>query len=80
MTVEKPSSVVRAAKVTAGFALLPVGAALLVLPGPGIPVVIASLALLESEFDWAGNARRHLSHVTQRGLEWLQARATARKP
>jgi hypothetical protein len=68
------------AKVTVGFALLPVGVALLVLPGPGIPVVAASLALLEDEFGWAGKARRHMSNATQRGLTWLQEKAAARKP
>jgi hypothetical protein len=75
----KPNGVVRVAKVTAGFALLPVGVALLVLPGPGIPVVAASLALLESEFGWAGRARKHMSNATQRGLTWLREKAEARR-
>jgi hypothetical protein len=77
--VDKPNGVVRVAKVTAGFALLPVGVALLVLPGPGIPVVVASLALLEGEFGWAGKARTRISSATRRGLTWLQEKAESRR-
>jgi uncharacterized protein (TIGR02611 family) len=45
--------VVRAAIVIAGFAALGGGALLLVLPGPGIPLVAAGLGLLSLEFRWA---------------------------
>jgi len=41
-----------------------VGIALLVLPGPGIPLIVAGLALLGTQFPWA-----------RRALEWLRARA-----
>jgi hypothetical protein len=54
-------------------ALLPVGLALLVLPGPGIPLVAASLALLRTEFRWADNAWHALGAVAQRGLARLRA-------
>ncbi|HKU44303.1 MAG TPA: PGPGW domain-containing protein [Polyangiales bacterium] len=64
---------VRAARVAAGFALLPVGVALLVLPGPGIPVVVGSLMLLEGEFHWAGTARRRIHGLAERGVAWVQA-------
>lgn len=37
----------------AGAALLGVGTALLVLPGPGIPLIIAGVALLTRESPWA---------------------------
>ncbi len=37
----------------AGGFLLLVGLVLLVLPGPGTPVLLAGLALLATEFDWA---------------------------
>jgi len=47
----------RAAIVAGGFGLLLVGAALLVLPGPGIPLVAAGLALLSLEFHWARRLR-----------------------
>lgn len=50
--------------IVAGSVLLVVGIALLVLPGPGIPLVVAGLALLGTQFPWA-----------RRALEWLRARA-----
>lgn len=37
----------------AGFTLLAIGLLLLVLPGPGIPLVILGLVLLSIEFLWA---------------------------
>jgi uncharacterized protein (TIGR02611 family) len=46
-----------------GLALLIAGGVLLVLPGPGILVVIAGLAVLASEYDWARDA-----------LEWVRER------
>lgn len=42
--------------ILAGFALLIGGVAMLVLPGPGIVVIIAGLALLAREFVWAERA------------------------
>jgi uncharacterized protein (TIGR02611 family) len=48
---------VRALIVIAGFLLLAVGGALMVLPGPGIPVVAAGLGLLSLEFVWARRVR-----------------------
>lgn len=60
------SSVRRAARrtavATAGGALLLVGAAMLVLPGPGLLVVTAGLAVLATEFAWA---RRRLDQAKQ---------------
>jgi hypothetical protein len=74
--VEKPTQFTRYAKITAGFALLPVGVALLVLPGPGLPVVACSLLLLEDEFAWAGSARGRLKQWANRGASWLQAKTS----
>ena len=36
-----------------GFTLLVLGVVFLVLPGPGIPLIIAGLAILATEFAWA---------------------------
>jgi uncharacterized protein (TIGR02611 family) len=47
----------RAAIVVGGFALLAAGLVLLVLPGPGIPLVVAGLALLSHRFVWARRLR-----------------------
>ena len=74
--MEKRSQIVRYAKIGTGFVLLPVGAALLVLPGPGLPVLACSLMLLEDEYSWAGNAREGLSQWARRGAQWLQAKTS----
>lgn len=46
-----------------GVTILIFGAVLLVLPGPGLLVIIAGLAVLATEFAWAqstlGHAKRH---------------------
>ena len=43
-----------------GYGLLAVGGALLVLPGPGIPLLLVGLALLAPRRAWARRARRKL--------------------
>lgn len=52
-----------------GFALLLAGLALLVLPGPGIPLVVAGLGLLSLEYEWARRLRA-----------WVAARANRVAP
>lgn len=49
-----------------GYALLVVGGMLLVLPGPGIPLIIAGLALLERDAPWARRLRVRLQERVQR--------------
>ena len=60
----------RAAIVAGGFGLLAAGLALLVLPGPGMLVVVAGLGLLSLEFEWARRLRvwalRRAERVTPR--------------
>jgi Putative transmembrane protein (PGPGW). len=51
---------VRTAKTVMGFALLGAGIAMLALPGPGWLMIIAGLAMLAGEFQWA---RRLLDQV-----------------
>lgn len=46
----------RVAITVVGFALVLGGAALLVLPGPGMLVIIAGLAVLGTEYMWARRA------------------------
>ena len=43
----------RVAVTIAGFAVLLAGAAMLILPGPGIVVILAGLAILATEYVWA---------------------------
>jgi uncharacterized protein (TIGR02611 family) len=65
----------RIATVVGGFALLLAGLALLVLPGPGIPLVVAGLGLLSLEYAWA---RRLREWVVQRAERVAPKRREAR--
>jgi hypothetical protein len=68
----------------AGGGLLLLGAAMLILPGPGIPVVLAAIALLATEFPWARSAwhrvRRRIARLRRRtGIAtWLRSRKRIR--
>lgn len=55
----------RGAVTVAGAALLVGGAVMLVLPGPGVAVILAGLALLATEFDWAA---RLLARIRQHAV------------
>jgi tellurite resistance protein TerC len=48
-----------------GTTVLLLGVAMLVLPGPGLLVILASLAILASEFAWA----RHLVRRVRREIK-----------
>jgi Putative transmembrane protein (PGPGW) len=63
-----------------GGTVLLVGIALLVLPGPGLPIVAVGIAILASEFLWAKRALRNAKGAVARarrrsGLSgWLRRR------
>jgi uncharacterized protein (TIGR02611 family) len=59
-----------------GVALLVAGAAMLVLPGPGIAVILLGLVVLAREFSWA---RRVLVWVRRHAVQ-LKDQAQARLP
>lgn len=64
---EKKSGLARRVLVTvAGVALCVVGIALLVLPGPGLLLVLAGLVLLANEYPWA---RRMTGPVRRRAIQ-----------
>jgi hypothetical protein len=71
------SSLKRVARLTAGLALLPIGLAMLVLPGPGLLLLLSSLMLLEDEFYWAARVRAQLNQFTMRSRNWLLRRRDA---
>ena len=62
-----------------GVALLVGGAAMLVLPGPGLLVIVAGLALLAREFVWARRALDYTKNKAAAGANTLR-RATRRQP
>jgi len=73
--------VLRVARVVGGTALLVAGAALLVLPGPGIPMVLGGLILVGTEFEWARRLRARVTGAAgrlgpslRRASTWLLGR------
>ncbi|MBU6245621.1 MAG: PGPGW domain-containing protein [Actinomycetales bacterium] len=67
---------------TVGLSLVGVGVVFLVLPGPGIPLIIAGLAVLATEFAWAEVALRHMRTHGARATTVVrdQARRIMRRP
>lgn len=63
----------RSAVTIAGVLLLAVGAAMMVLPGPGILLIVAGLAVLATEYAWA----RRLLKRAQRQARSVQAAAVS---
>jgi uncharacterized protein (TIGR02611 family) len=66
----------RIAVTIVGFAVLLAGVAMLVLPGPGIVVIIAGLAILATEYVWA---ERMLAEAKRRAMQAKDA-VTRKKP
>ncbi|MCX6600952.1 MAG: PGPGW domain-containing protein [bacterium] len=54
----------RAMRILLGFSALALGAAMLVLPGPGLLVIAGGLAILATEYAWA---RRYLKKFREEG-------------
>ena len=67
-------SIKRSAVTLLGVALLLVGVALMALPGPGILLIVAGLAVLATEYVWA---RRLLVHAKDRAEQAQQAAAAS---
>jgi hypothetical protein len=68
----------RAIRLAGGWTLVVSGAALLVLPGPGIPLVLGGLALLAPEQAWAARLHGRLLdrwHRARRGFAARHASA-----
>jgi putative transmembrane protein PGPGW len=53
----------RLLRIVVGFVLLVAGAAMVVLPGPGVLTIVAGLAMLAGEFPWAHRALDRLKGV-----------------
>lgn len=65
---------------TLGFALLGVGIVLLFLPGPGLLVVIAGLAVLSTQFAWAERALLQVKSKAARAKAAAQRRRGRGRP
>jgi hypothetical protein len=62
----------------AGWALLAAGAALMVLPGPGIPLVLAGLVLVGRRRPWARRAHVRVREKALQAVARIQASRTRR--
>ena len=57
-----------------GFILLGVGIALLVLPGPGLLVIAAGIAVLALEFPWAERVAKRTQDMIESALRRIRPR------
>jgi uncharacterized protein (TIGR02611 family) len=58
----------------AGFIVIIIGIILLPLPGPGILVIIAGLAILAIEFEWARRHHQRIKDLAKKSLQKLKGR------
>lgn len=65
---------------TIGLTVVGVGIALLVLPGPGIAVIIVGLALLATEFAWARSLLERGKHHSRRAYDSVRNGLSRRQP
>ncbi|MCS7047854.1 MAG: PGPGW domain-containing protein [Verrucomicrobiae bacterium] len=65
----------RIVRISVGVALSLVGSALLVLPGPGIPLILIGLTILAADFVWARRLKRRLGREAIRATRrWRRNR------
>jgi uncharacterized protein (TIGR02611 family) len=57
-----PAPIRRILAASVGLVTLVVGVILLVLPGPGLVVMLLGLAILATEFAWAKRSMHHVKH------------------
>ncbi len=72
-----PTPIRRILVASVGLVTLLVGVVLLVLPGPGLVVMLFGLAILATEFAWA---KRSLHHVKHRGNRVARGIRRRKKP
>jgi uncharacterized protein (TIGR02611 family) len=64
----------------AGIAIMAAGVAMLVLPGPGVAVILLGLAVLASEYDWAARLLATLRQRAARMARPLAERLRRKRP
>lgn len=63
-----------------GGSVIVTGVVLLVLPGPGIPLILLGLVILATEFAWAQRTLHHVRHRSSKVLTTIARRSTRREP
>jgi uncharacterized protein (TIGR02611 family) len=61
-----------------GFTLIALGLVLLVLPGPGILVIVAGFAVLATQYAWARTALEATKRRASQGTSWIRRRGARR--
>lgn len=64
----------------AGGTLVVIGLLLMVLPGPGIPVLLLGLVVLATEFAWAQRVLHRVRRQSSAALSTVTQRFTRREP
>ena len=64
----------------AGGSVVLTGVVLLVLPGPGIPLILLGLVILATEFAWAQRTLHHVRHRSSKVLSTIARRSTRKEP
>jgi hypothetical protein len=67
----------RLIKIVFAFTMLLAGVAMLVLPGPGLLVILAALAILSGEFVWARRLLDRLKSGARRAQDAVSRRSTS---
>ena len=67
---------IKLARIVAGLALLLVGIGLLVLPGPGIPLILVGLTFLAVDFVWARRIKMKIQETTRSAVNKVCGRKT----
>jgi uncharacterized protein (TIGR02611 family) len=70
----------RIAVSVAGFVLILAGLAMLVLPGPGILVIVAGLAILATEYVWAQRALNYAKQKSEQARDTVLRRKKPSEP
>jgi uncharacterized protein (TIGR02611 family) len=70
----------RIAVTVAGFVLILGGLAMLVLPGPGILVIVAGLAILATEYVWAQRALNYAKQKSEQARDTVLRRKKPNEP
>ena len=63
----------------AGGSVILTGIVLLVLPGPGIPMILLGLVILATEFAWAQRTLHHVRHRSSKAWATIARRSTRRE-
>jgi hypothetical protein len=70
----------RVVKIVVGFTLLGAGAAMLLLPGPGIVTIALGLAILSAEFVWAHRWLEHMKRHAGTARDLVRGRKKGVRP